>query len=138
MRKNQGVVAEPYCKWEDEDWDTLIYAIKKKNCILMLGPDTAVETVNGQPRLLTESLANQLAGKIEPVTLARINKSDLAQVSQYYPMDRGREDGEALKSRPLNFMKKKRTFAATYTGTWPHFLSILLFPPRLTPCLSMP
>lgn len=95
----------PYCKWEDENWDTLIYAISQKNCILMLGPDTAVESVNGQPCLLTERLANQLAEKIEPGTLERINPSDLAQVSQYYAADKGRQN---LEVQAAKFYKDKQ------------------------------
>lgn len=48
----------------------------------MLGPDIATEIINGQPRLLAESLANQLAGKLEPEVRKLLNPSDLAQVSQ--------------------------------------------------------
>jgi hypothetical protein len=95
----------PYCNWEDEDWDTLIYAINQNNCILMLGPDTAVETVNGQPRLLTESLANQLAERLEPGTRKPLNSSDLAQVSQYYDMEKGRH---TLEARAESFYKEKQ------------------------------
>lgn len=78
---------KPYCNWEDEDWDTLIYAIKKNKCILMLGPDTSVETVDGQSCLLTESLANQLVKKLKSEARKRINSNDLAQVSQYYAIE---------------------------------------------------
>jgi hypothetical protein len=95
----------PYCKWEDEDWDTLIYAINQNNCILMLGPDTAVEMVEGQPQLLTESLANQLAERLEPGTRKPLNPSDLAQVSQYYAIEKGRQ---SLEARAASFYKEKQ------------------------------
>jgi hypothetical protein len=85
----------PYCNWEDDDLDTLIYAINQDNCILMLGPDTAVETVDGLPRLLTESLANQLAERLDPGTRKPLNPSDLAQVSQYFAIEKGRQSLEA-------------------------------------------
>lgn len=95
----------PYCNWEDEDWDTLIYAIKQNNCILMLGPDTAVEMVDGQPQLLTESLANQLAERLEPGTRKPLNPSDLAQVSQYYAIEKGRQ---SLEAKAASFYKEKQ------------------------------
>jgi hypothetical protein len=94
-----------YCNWEDEDWDTLIYAINQNNCILMLGPDTAVETVDGQPRLLTECLANQLAERLKPGTLKQLDPSDLAQVSQYYEEEKGRQ---SLEARVASFYKEKQ------------------------------
>ncbi len=94
----------PYCNWEDEDWDTLIYAINQNNCILMLGPDTAVETIDGQSRLLTETLANQLAERLDPETRKPLNPSDLAQVSQYYEMEKGRH---TLEAKVASFYKDK-------------------------------
>ena len=95
----------PYCDWEDENWEALIYAIKKNKCILMLGPDTAIEKVGGQPRLLTESLANQLAEKLKSETRKRINSNDLAQVSQYYAIEKGHN---TLKVRAESFYKEKQ------------------------------
>jgi hypothetical protein len=83
---------------EEEEWDTLIYSIRQGNCILMLGPDAAVEEVDGQTHLLTEILANQLAEKIDEETRGKINPSDLAQVSQYYSIERGRNSLEARAS----------------------------------------
>ena len=95
----------PYCNWEDENWEALIYAIKKNKCILMLGPDTAIEKVGGQPRLLTESLANQLAERLEPGTRKLLNPSDLAQASQYYAIEKGRH---TLEARAESFYKEKQ------------------------------
>jgi MinD-like ATPase involved in chromosome partitioning or flagellar assembly len=95
--------------WEDENWDTLIYTINQNNCILMLGPDTAVETVDGEQRLLTKILANHLAEKIEPGILERINPSDLAQVSQYYAMEKGRH---FLEAQVASFYKYNKTLCS--------------------------
>lgn len=91
--------------WKKKDWDTLIYAINQNNCILMLGPDTAVETVDGQPRLLTESLTNQLVEELEPDTPKTFNPSDLAQVSQYYEEEIGRNSLETIAA---SFYKEKQ------------------------------
>jgi hypothetical protein len=92
-------------EWDDENWETLIYAIQQRNCILMLGPDAAYEELKGQPRLLTETLANQLAEKIKPEIKEKINPSDLAQVSQYYCMEKGRQ---SLEARVRTFYNEKR------------------------------
>ena len=95
----------PFCDWEDEDWDTLIYAVNQSNCILMLGPDTGVETVAGQTRLLTESLANQLAERLDPGTRDLLDPSDLAQVSQYFAIEKGRQ---SLEAKVATFYKEKQ------------------------------
>lgn len=79
----------PYCDWEDENWDTLIYSIQERDCILMLGPDAATCEVDGQQRPMTEILANQLAEKIDTKIKENIDNSDLLQVSQYYTMEKG-------------------------------------------------
>lgn len=87
-----------YCDWEDENWDTLIYSLHQKNCILMLGPDAATEEFNGRNRPLTEALSNELAEKIEPEFKKELNPFDLAQVAQQYCMEKGRLDLEARVS----------------------------------------
>lgn len=91
---------------EEENWETLIYAIQQKNCILMLGPDAAVEEKDGQLHPLTEILANQLAERIEPEIKKKINPSDLAQVSQYYCMEKGRH---SLEARVSSFYKTRQS-----------------------------
>jgi hypothetical protein len=93
------------CNLSEDDLDTLIYNIKQKNCILMLGPDTATETVDGVPILLTETLANQLSEKIDSETLKRINTSDLAQVSQHYVKEKG---PKSLESKAFSFYKTRQ------------------------------
>ena len=82
--------------WNDENWDTLIYTIHHQNCILMLGPDAAVEKPDGTPRLSSEILANKLAAGLGPAIESwNIDPSNLVQVSQYYCMKTGRFDLEA-------------------------------------------
>jgi hypothetical protein len=100
-----------YQNWKKDDWDTLIYTITQKDCILMLGPDTAVETVDRQPRLLTEILANQLVQEINSETRKRINSDDLAQVSQYYAMEKGRKK---LELNVSSFYKKKKDLCSDF------------------------
>ncbi len=72
------------CVFDDENWRQLIFAIRQKKCILMLGPDASVYKTDGKLQPLNEILANELAGKIEPAFKEHIDKSNLAQVSQYY------------------------------------------------------
>lgn len=97
-------------EWDDENFDTLIYSIRQKNCILMLGPDVETELVNGQPKVLTEILANQLAERIDQGIKEQINTHDLAQVSQNYCAKKGRLDLEAKVS---NFYNQRRTLTGT-------------------------
>lgn len=73
-----------YGVWDDKKWADLIYAIRQKNCILMLGPDAAGVEVDGTQRVLTEILAEELAEEIDPEERKKINLSDLTQVAQYY------------------------------------------------------
>ncbi len=79
-------------------WETLIFSIQQKKCILMLGPDVSTEEMKGMSRPLTEILANKLAKKIEPGIKKRINIDDLAEVSQFYYMKEGRHALEAQVS----------------------------------------
>ncbi|MCX6583585.1 MAG: toll/interleukin-1 receptor domain-containing protein [Candidatus Aminicenantes bacterium] len=78
--------------WGDDDWNTLIKAIMRGNCILMLGPDASTVEENGTYRPLTEILANQLAEKIRPEDKTQIDVSNLAQVSQYYIRTKKKDD----------------------------------------------
>lgn len=73
-----------FCEWEEEDWSLLIQAIRQKKCILLLGTDAAVVEVDGKSKLLSEILAQQLAGELDKETREKINTSNLAEVSQYY------------------------------------------------------
>lgn len=84
-----------YGNWTPEDWETLLYTIYRQNCILMLGPDAAVEKVDGQFRPLTELLAHELAQKLRPEIREYVDPSNLAQVAQYYRLEHARNDLEA-------------------------------------------
>jgi hypothetical protein len=64
----------------------------------MLGPDTAVDQADGRPRLLSETLAHQLAERIAVETRQKIDASDLAQVCQYYYLDKGRTTTRSIYS----------------------------------------
>ncbi len=92
--------------WNDENWDTLVFAIQEQNCILMLGPDTAIEEVDGQSRPCTETLAAELAEKIgQDFESWKIDTSNLAQVSLCYSMRKGRND---LLARVKRFYYARR------------------------------
>ena len=84
-----------YGNWTPEDWETLLYTIYRQNCILMLGPDAAVEKVEGQFCPLTELLAHELAEKLRPEIRKYVDPSNLAQVAQYYRLEHARNDLEA-------------------------------------------
>jgi len=81
--------------WNEEDWNTLLYTIRRENCILMLGPDIALQEINGKNIPFSEQLAFKLSEKISPEVKESIDKKNLAQVSQYYSMETGRNDLEA-------------------------------------------
>lgn len=92
-------------QWNEKDWDDLIAPIQLGNCILMLGPDAAMEVCEGQARSLTEVLAYNLAGEILPEELKtwNIDPFNLVQVAQYYEIK--------LKKKPTLQMKAKRFYA---------------------------
>jgi hypothetical protein len=117
--------------WDEENWDTLIYSIRQGNCILMLGPDAAVEEVDGQPHLLTEILANQLAEKIDTETREKINPSDLAQVSQYYSIERGRNSLEAKASSFFCERKGMNTNLHRNLAALPFYFTITTTPDNM-------
>jgi hypothetical protein len=81
--------------WTEEDWGALLYTIQRERCILMLGPDAAIEPVNGELQPLTEILARELAGRLPPDVQKYIDPANLAQVAQYYRIEQGNNDLEA-------------------------------------------
>ncbi|HLP47417.1 MAG TPA: SIR2 family protein, partial [Candidatus Kapabacteria bacterium] len=99
-----------YSEWDDDKFDTLIYSIRQKNCILMLGPDVETELAVEKTKVLTEILANLLAEKIDPGIKTQINSDDLAQVSQNYCAEKGRSD---LEAKVLNFYNQRKTMTNT-------------------------
>ena len=80
--------------WDERNWNALTYAIYRQKCILLLGPDASLESVDsGQhpedvgedPRPYTEILANKLAKETgEDLSKWNIDINDLPQVAQYY------------------------------------------------------
>jgi hypothetical protein len=103
--QNDVEIDTHYCRWEDDNWNTLIYSIKQGDCILMLGPDASVTEVNGTYRPLTEILANELSEKISQGIKEHIDTSNLAQVSQYYSNEPGKQD---LQARVNMFYQEKK------------------------------
>jgi hypothetical protein len=92
-------------KLREEDWQALVYAIRKGKCILMLGPETAIEAVDGKPRRLSASLAKLLAENIKlPDDTNRLN---LMEVARTYSIQQG---GEIyLQNKTRNFYKERQT-----------------------------
>ena len=78
------------CQWAEEDWNVLLYAIRKRKCILMLGPETAISDVDGQPQLLSQTLANLLTRDMEPRYKEHIDPTNLFEAAQYYCLQPGR------------------------------------------------
>jgi hypothetical protein len=103
----------PFCEWTEDDWKALIYSIRQKKCILMLGPDTALDAVEGRPRVLTESLALQLAEDFDPFIKDNINISNLTEVAQYYCLQptRGRID---LEVKVRDFYQQKHSLCSQF------------------------
>ncbi len=93
------------CRLDDENFEQLIFSIRRKKCILMLGPDASVEQVNGQSQPLNEILAYELAQRIRPDYKKDINPSNLTEVSQYYQMEHGRN---ALEIFVEGFYRKRQ------------------------------
>jgi len=66
----------------EQDWERLIYSIKQKNCILMLGPGASVvENSTGQFKPLITLLIEELIGKEE---LKQVEQQNLHQAVQHY------------------------------------------------------
>jgi hypothetical protein len=49
----------------EKDWDTLVWSLQQRNCILLLGPELASEG-DGQETTLTGDLARHLAADLSP------------------------------------------------------------------------
>jgi hypothetical protein len=92
----------PLCKWAEEDWNTLLCAIQIKKCILMLGPETAVASLDGQPKLLSQSLADLLIQDIGPQFKENIDHSSLMEVAQYYCVEK-EVDSYIVKTKMYDF-----------------------------------
>jgi len=96
-------------EWKDDNWDSLIYAIRHKNCILLLGPQVAIEERDGEPVRCSVVLAKELAASLGPEKIAswKIDPGNLAQVGQYYVMDKGKGRMD-LESKIEHFYLKRK------------------------------
>ena len=77
----------PFCDWKDENWETLIYSIKRGKCILMLGPEAAAQEMDGEMQPLTSVLAQELAQEIPEELKKHLDCRDLQQVLQNFPRE---------------------------------------------------
>ncbi|MGE5340383.1 MAG: KGGVGR-motif variant AAA ATPase [Candidatus Omnitrophota bacterium] len=121
--KNSGMRSLFYLM-KDDDWDSLIYSIRKGNCILMLGPDASTEIMDGQYRKISEILANHLVQGINLDKRPEINPNELLQVSRYYNMERGRA---ALEINVCNFYSKRSGTSSSFyhdIAALPFYLTI--------------
>lgn len=101
-------------EWNEENWDVLIYTINQGDCILMLGPDTSFEEINGQIRPLAEILANELANEEsikQEIKEWGIDSSNLAQVSLCYASKKGRN---GLLTKIKSFYEKKQNLTTEF------------------------
>jgi len=94
------------CKLDDENFKQLIFAIRKKKCILMLGPDASVEEAEGKLQPLNKILASELAEKLKSDFRKDINPSHLTEVSQYYQIEN--KDRNRLESFVEIFYNKRQ------------------------------
>lgn len=112
-------------EWSERDWSTLIYTIQRKNCILMLGPDVAVEGKEGQRKSLTEIMAENLAKNI---SVSKIVSSNLAQVAQHYSLELGRHDLEAEVNSFYNTRQDQTCELHRNLATLPFYLIVTSTP----------
>ncbi len=76
----------------DDEWDSLTSAIRKKNCILVLGPKAAVDPRDPLEPVLPVQLAQQMIQLLmksdalpeQPIELREIPIDNLALIAQYY------------------------------------------------------
>lgn len=78
------------CKFNNENWNELLYAIRQQKCILMAGPDLAVEQRNGHAELLMKILAKRFSEKLSDKIRERINSSNLTEAAQSYWLEKNR------------------------------------------------
>lgn len=98
-------------EWTEEDWQALVSVIRKGKCILVLGPETAVEEMDGNQQLLCRSLANLLAQDIEPHIRENIDTSNLMETAQYYSFKQGKT---YLHNKIRDFYKQRHTLSSSF------------------------
>ncbi len=124
----------PFDEWKEDEWKALLRAIRSDNCILMLGPDTAVEEKDGNTLLLNELLAHQLAEKITPpIQEGLVDTSNLAEVAQYFLLQpkRGRID---LENEIEEFFDKRQSLCNDFhlnLARLPFYFAITSSPDRM-------
>ncbi|MGD2088335.1 MAG: toll/interleukin-1 receptor domain-containing protein [Candidatus Aminicenantes bacterium] len=122
------------CKWAEEDWNVLVYAIRKGKCILMLGPETALADIDGHPMLLSQVLANQLTRDMDPRFKENIDPADLMEAAQYYCLqpDRGKIDLQ-LKIRDFYSRHQSALFGSFHRdlARLPFYLAVLSSPDEM-------
>lgn len=118
--------------WGDREWSTLMYTIRQNNCILMLGPDTSFEQINGQTQPLTEILAHELAEKI-PLDIQDIDPSNLAQMAQYYLTETEEERTDLEAQVDFFYRARQRLTNQLYTdlAALPFYLTITTTPDHM-------
>ena len=99
-------------EWMEEDWEALVYAIQKGKCILMLGPEAALEEKDGKPQPLGESLANDLAASIKSPIKHELDLSNLMEVAHYYSLEYG---GQIyLQNKVRKFYQKRQDLSSSF------------------------
>ncbi len=92
-------------RWNEEDWEILLYTLKQGNCILMLGPDASAEMIDGEWRPLTAQLSEEFFNALEPELRQNLDKTNLAQAAQFYYIKKKRS---ALHAKVHIFYETKR------------------------------
>jgi hypothetical protein len=119
--------------WKDEYLDEIVDTINKNNCILLLGPDASVETVNGKSQAVTESLAQELSIEINESNGLRVNDtSDLLEVARAY-IDRKKEK-KPLILKVAEFYKKRETRTSDLhmnLAALPFYFSVISTPDKM-------
>lgn len=87
----------------EDDWNALIYAISRQNCILLLGPEIPTEKVNREEKPLFEVLANFLATKVKDKKKI-FDPDNLAHVAQQYSLQESRLH---LESAAISFYQDR-------------------------------
>ncbi|MGA3244842.1 MAG: toll/interleukin-1 receptor domain-containing protein [Bacteroidota bacterium] len=128
-----------YREWKDNDWQTLIYAIKNGNCILMLGPEASFEREGDLTRPLTEVLAKKLVASDESgesrtaIEKWKVDLTNLAQVALCL-ITEGVKAHEELMPAVVDFYTARRKDTSEFhrdLAALPFYLTIVSTPDSL-------
>lgn len=89
MLTDTPVLPEPR-SLRERDWDTLLWSLQQRNCILLLGPELVSEG-DGQEATLTGDLARHLTADLSP---QYSHLREFPRVAQQYAAEIGRNDLE--------------------------------------------